>query len=73
MPIILLTAIGALGFTTMKYRDARLLKEGDVVHRKDDNALLIVESIEAFGQYRKVKVHCRLGEVKLVLYNEELK
>lgn len=57
----------------MKYREARLLKENDIVHRKDDGAQLVVESIEAFGQYRKVKVHCLLGEVKIVLYNEEIR
>lgn len=44
----------------MRYRDARLLKPGDMVIRKSDKILLTVHSIEAYGQHKKVKINCLL-------------
>ena len=42
----------------MRYRDARQLQNGDEVIRKQDNEVLIVKSIELFGQYKKALFHC---------------
>ena len=42
----------------MKYRDARLLLEGDVVVRKIDKRSLTVSGIEAYGQFKTVKIIC---------------
>ena len=42
----------------MRYRDARLLKKGDWIVRKEDKKLLEVYSVELFGQYQKVKINC---------------
>ncbi len=44
----------------MRYRDARLLKEGDEITRKSDGASLIVLEAQAFGQYKTVKIVCHL-------------
>jgi hypothetical protein len=42
----------------MKYRYAKNLHNEDQVTRKEDKALLIVKSIEVYGQYKKVKLNC---------------
>lgn len=58
----------------MKYRDAKLLHNGDQVIRKYDDIAFIVNSIEVFGQYKKVKINC-IGENNSyeTLYNDEVK
>ena len=60
----------------MKYRDARLLKEGDEIIRKEDNAAMIISEAQAFGQYRTVKLICYLKsdeqKNKLTYYNDDV-
>ena len=57
----------------MKYRDAKLLKEGDFIARKNDpNVLLKIISIEIFGQYKKVKVTCIEAGAHVSFVNEEI-
>jgi hypothetical protein len=60
----------------MRYRDARLLKEGDEVVRKDDNATMILSEVQVFGQYKKVKLVCYLKDdaqqEKLYYYHDAL-
>ena len=66
----------------MKYRDAKHLKKNDWITRKKDNLRLQIDSIEIFGQYKKVKVTCILpteaggsyyvqGLTYVSMYNEE--
>jgi len=61
----------------MRYREARLLKEGDEVIRKEDQVVMIVLDAQAFGQYKKVMLTCHLKEdeskKKLVYYNDSIK
>jgi len=42
----------------MRYRDAKNLQNGDEVIRKEDKAILTVKSVEAYGQYKIVKIFC---------------
>lgn len=60
----------------MNYREARLLKEGDEVIRKEDGVNLIVHDVTAFGQYKKVKLVCFVKEDeeknKLYYYNDDV-
>ncbi|HEY5268556.1 MAG TPA: hypothetical protein VII94_05510 [Candidatus Saccharimonadales bacterium] len=57
----------------MKYRDARLLQSGHEVIRKVDQMIITVTSIEAFGQYKKVKIAgTDSNGVKAYLFNEEV-
>lgn len=56
----------------MRYRDARLLKVGDEVVRKSDKLTMTVTSIEAFGQFKTVKINCVSGDIKATLFNEEV-
>jgi hypothetical protein len=60
----------------MNYREARLLKEGDEVIRKEDGANLIIHDATAFGQYKKVKLVCILKgdeqKNKLYYYNDDV-
>jgi hypothetical protein len=57
----------------MKYRDARLLQSGQEVIRKLDHVIITVTSIEAFGQYKKVKIAGTdpIG-TKVYFFNEEV-
>lgn len=54
----------------MNYREARLLKAGDEVIRKEDGAHLTIHDVTAFGQYKTVKLICFLkgDEQKNKLY-----
>jgi hypothetical protein len=67
----------------MRYRDARLLQAGEMVIRKSDRMLLTVQSIEAYGQHKKVKINCILlanqdgceyvaGTTIVSLFNDEV-
>jgi hypothetical protein len=58
----------------MRYRDARLLIKGDKITRIYDHAVLTVDFIEAFGQYKKVKIHCfEPGSTTLIsVFNDEV-
>jgi hypothetical protein len=42
----------------MKYRDAKLLKEGDTVVSKETGATYIVRNIEVYGSVKTVRVNC---------------
>jgi hypothetical protein len=60
----------------MRYRDAKLLCEGDEVVRKDDKTSFIVKEVEVFGQYKKVKLKCLAKDLPdtgyVYLFHEEL-
>ena len=57
----------------MKYRDARLLSEGDKVTRKVDGASLLIKEVECFGQYKTVKLVCNTDDgLRVIIFNEEL-
>lgn len=67
----------------MKYRDAKLKKVGDWITRKSDKLVLKIDSMEIFGQYKKVKFRCILpteaggsfycdGLTYVSLFNEEV-
>jgi len=57
----------------MRYRDARLLSEGDEVIKKEDKQVLKVESIEAFGQFKTVKINVITVYGKHIsLFNDEI-
>lgn len=58
----------------MKYRDAKNLHNGDQVIRKEDKAIYIVNSVEAFGQYKIVKINCLAEGTNTLtsLYNDEV-
>lgn len=42
----------------MKYRDARLLKQGNVVVSKENGNSYFVSSIEVYGNVKKVRINC---------------
>jgi hypothetical protein len=42
----------------MRYREAKLLKEGQEVIRTSDKAVLVVKEAFVFGQYKTVKIGC---------------
>jgi hypothetical protein len=58
----------------MRYRDARQLQNEDEVIRKSDNRVLIVKSLELFGQYKKALLHCVDKETnsRVDLYHDEV-
>lgn len=62
----------------MQYRIAKHLSHGDEIIRKEDQKVFIVNSIECYGQYKKVKISAYsiedgLVDVHLIsLYNEEI-
>ena len=60
----------------MNYREARLLKSGDEVVRKEDKALMIIHEVNAYGQYKTVKLVCYLKsdekQEKLYYYNDDV-
>ena len=57
----------------MKYRDARLLKQGDQIIRKSDQVKLTIESIVLVGQYKEAIFTCiDLNGKKIELYNHEV-
>lgn len=67
----------------MKYRLAKNLKVGESVTRKKDGMILCISSIEVFGQFKTVKVTCRLtvaqggceyvaGSTYVSLFNDEI-
>ena len=57
----------------MKYRDARLLSEGDSVIRKEDKQKLTVKNTECYGLFKTVKIICLDSNNKLTsLFNDEV-
>jgi hypothetical protein len=57
----------------MRYRDAKNLHNGDQVVRKNDQVPFIVQTIEVFGQYKRVVIHCvNEHNVRASLYNDEV-
>jgi hypothetical protein len=42
----------------MRYRDAKLLKEGNEVVRSSDKSVMVVKEAFVFGQYKTVKIGC---------------
>jgi hypothetical protein len=42
----------------MKYRDAKLLKEGNVVTSKETGNSYFVSSIEVYGNIKRVRINC---------------
>lgn len=58
----------------MKYRDARLLHEGDQVIRKADDEVLMVKSLEIYGNVKVVRFNVVNTEnVSTFVYNDEVK
>jgi hypothetical protein len=43
----------------MRYRDARLLKEGDTVVAKENEQTYYVSTIEVYGNVKTVRVNCQ--------------
>lgn len=58
----------------MRYRDARLLKEGDKVVTKETNITYMVRNVEVYGSERPIRVNVvsDSGE-KLAFFHTELK
>jgi hypothetical protein len=58
----------------MRYRDAKNLREGDIVIYKPSMKSYTVRSIELYGQYKKVKITCYIpGDAgNTIFYNEEV-
>lgn len=58
----------------MQYRKARLLKTGDQVALKSDpNIILLVMSIECYGQHKRVKINCTdLYSKTVSVFNDEV-
>lgn len=57
----------------MKYRDAKTLKIGDIITRSVDKSIWTIQSIEIFGQYKKVFLHCiNESNDKCSMYNVEI-
>lgn len=42
----------------MRYRDARLLKQGDKVYSKESGNLYFVKSTEVYGSVKVVRINC---------------
>lgn len=42
----------------MRYRDARLLKEGDTVVAKETGVAYTVKDIEVYGSVKTIRVNC---------------
>lgn len=57
----------------MKYRDARLLKQGNVVVSKENGNSYFVSSIEVYGNVKKVRINCfNTPHVDIHFLNDEL-
>jgi hypothetical protein len=57
----------------MRYRDARLLSEGDSVIRKQDKQVLTVQDIECYGQHKTVKINCLdINNKNISVLNDEI-
>ena len=57
----------------MRYREAKLLHNGDEVILKSDKTILLVKSLEVFGQYKKVKLNCVNDSGRAYsVYNDEI-
>lgn len=57
----------------MKYREAKLLKEGDQIIRKSDQVKFTIDSIALIGQYKEAIFTCTdLNGKKIELYNHEV-
>lgn len=56
----------------MKYREAKQLIIGDHVKRKSDQAILHVQCIEIYGQYKKVRINCLLEKTIVSVFNDEV-
>lgn len=58
----------------MKYRDARLLHEGDQIIRKDDDQVLTIKSLEIYGNVKVVRFNVvNEHSVSTFVYNDEVK
>lgn len=58
----------------MRYRDARLLHEGDEVIRKSNNGVYTIKSLEIYGQNKVVRLNCvDLNNALVTLYHDEVK
>jgi len=58
----------------MKYREAKQLHKDDQVIRKTDDLVLIVSSIEVYGQYKKVRLNCFTEDnISISLFHDEVK
>lgn len=58
----------------MRYRQARLLHNGDQVIRKTDDNPLTVNAIEVFGNVKIVKLYCIDQNNALInLFHDEVK
>jgi hypothetical protein len=58
----------------MKYRDARLLHEGDQVTRKTDDQVLTILSLEIYGSVKVVRFNVvNEHNVSTFVYNDEVK
>lgn len=58
----------------MKYREAKLLTHGDIVLRTEDNAELFVDSVEVYGQLKRVRLNCidRHTFKNVIVYMEDV-
>ena len=45
----------------MKYRDARLLKQGDIVLSKETKVQYTVQSVEVYGKDKPIRINCECG------------
>jgi len=42
----------------MKYRDARTLKDGDIIMSKETKGIYIVKNIEVYGKDKPIRINC---------------
>ena len=59
----------------MQYRHAKLLRHGDVVIKIDDGSELFIDTIEIYGQVKKIRLNCidRKTFKNVVVYHEDVK
>ncbi len=61
----------------MRYRDAKVLHNGDEVIRKEDKVSIRVQDIEVYGQYKKVRINGIIhvegtGGARVSLFHDEV-
>lgn len=57
----------------MKYRDAKILKEGNIISLNDGKVLKII-SIETYGSVKTIRFNCKDElNVSCCVYNDEIK
>lgn len=47
----------------MRYRDARLLKAGDIILSKETKAEHIIETVEVYGKDKPIRINCQANIV----------